>query len=337
VPSPKDVLLILLGLLAVAFCAFWARELTRRGEWRWPTPYQILVGVITDFFDTLGIGSFATTTTMYRPWRMVADENLPGTLTVGHILPTVVQAVIYVNIVKVDPTTLVTMIAASVLGAWLGAGVVTRLPRRGVQFGMGTALLVAAALILGRLLKVFPDPEVGDVIGLDWGLLAVALACNFVIGALMTIGIGAYAPILILVSLLGMNEKTAFPIMMGSCAFLMPVSGARFIRAGRYDSRAAFGLTLGGIPAVLVAAFIVKEMPLDYVRWGVVAIVAFTAVSMLWSAWRERKAGAENVVEGSPSVLARWKDRSRSTEVKETDKTLRADHGVRPDDGTNPQ
>src|SRR5207248_252461 len=83
-----------------------------------------------DFLDTLGIGSFATTTTLYRPFGVVADENLPGTLNVGHILPTVTQALIYVSVIEVDPTTLVAMIAASVLGAWLGAGVVTRLPRR---------------------------------------------------------------------------------------------------------------------------------------------------------------------------------------------------------------
>jgi uncharacterized membrane protein YfcA len=322
VPSAKDILLLMLALIGVLFCLFWARKLTQRGEWRWPTLYQSFVGLLTDFFDTLGIGSFATTTALYRPGRIVADENLPGTLTVGHMLPTVIQAFIYITIVEVDPTTLVSMIAASVLGAWLGAGVVTRLPRRGVQIGMGIALLAAATLILCRLLGVLPDPKSGDVIGLDWGMLGIAVACNFVIGALMTIGVGAYAPILILVSLLGMNEKTAFPIMMGSCAFLMPVSGARFILAGRYDARAALGLTLGGVPAVLVAAFIVKELPLYYVRWGVVAIVVFTAISMLYSAWTERKTvGMEMSEEQSSSWLGRWTGWGRSG-VKKADDAL---------------
>lgn len=302
--STKMIMFILLGLLTAGFAAVWAWDRLRRGGWQWPTAYQTLVGVITDFLDTLGIGSFATTTTLYRVRRTVADELLPGTLNVGHTIPTVTQAFIYITIIEVDMKTLISMIAASVLGAWLGAGVVTRLPRRRIQVGMGVALLAAAALILGRLLERFPQG--GDALGLDGGLLVTALVANFVIGALMTIGIGAYAPIMILVSLLGMNPKAAFPIMMGSCAYLMPVASARFIRTGRYDGRAALGLTLGGIPAVLVAAFIVKELHLDVVRWLVVAVVVYTAATMLWAAWRgdRTRAGGTTKAGAGPEATA---------------------------------
>jgi uncharacterized membrane protein YfcA len=97
----------------------------------------------------------------------------------------------------------------------------------------------------------------------------------------MTIGVGAYAPIMIMVSLLGMNPKAAFPIMMGSCAFLMPVAGARFIQQQRYSAPAAMGLTLGGVPGVLIAAYVVHELPLDFMRWLVVGVVVFTGCSML--------------------------------------------------------
>jgi len=234
----------------------------------------------------LSIGSFATTTSLYRVRRVVVDEKIPGTLNVGHTLPTIAQAYIYITILKVDMATLVSMIAASVLGAWLGAGVVTRLPRRRIQIGMGLALLAAAGLFTGSLLQAFPKG--GDALGLEGPYLLAALAGNFVFGALMTIGVGAYAPIMIMVSLLGMNSKTAFPIMMGSCAFLMPAASLRFIRTGTYDPQAALGLTLAGIPAVLLAAYIVKELPLDVVKWLVVVVVVYTAVSMLRSAARER-------------------------------------------------
>jgi uncharacterized membrane protein YfcA len=297
VPDAKVILLVLLGVIAVLFCAFWGWQLTRRKEWRAPTVYQTLVGLITNFFDTLGIGSFATTTTLYRPRRVVADELLPGTLNVGHALPTITQAFIFIAIIEVEMITLVSLIAASVLGAWLGANVVTRLPRRAIQVGMGVALLVAAMLFVGGLLEVFPKG--GNAPGLDGTLLVTAIAISFVIGALMTIGIGAYAPIMILVSLLGMNPKASFPIMMGACAFLMPVASTRFIRSGKYDSRAALGLTLGGIPAVLVAAPLVGKLSLEVVSWLVVVVVVYTAVSMLLAAYRERRAiPAGSVVSG---------------------------------------
>jgi uncharacterized membrane protein YfcA len=208
-------------------------------------------------------------------------------LNVGHSLPTIAQALIYIVIVQVDFLTLASLIGMSVLGAWLGAGVVARWPRRQVQIGMGIALLIMAALFTITNLQL--GPAGGDALALRGPRLATALVGNFVLGALMTLGIGLYAPCLIMISLLGMNPKAAFPIMMGSCAFLMPVASIRFIKAGAYDMRAALGLAIAGIPAVFLAAFIVKSLPLTAIRALVTIVVVITAVTMLRGAWRERR------------------------------------------------
>ena len=119
------------------------------------------------------------------------------------------------------------------------------------------------------------------------------MVISAVLGALMTLGIGYYAPCLIMISLLGMNPTAAFPIMMGACAFLMPVGSVQFIRKESYDLRAAIGLTLGGPRRVLIAAFIVKSLPLDTVRWLVVVVVVYTAVGMLRTAFAERASVAK--------------------------------------------
>ena len=252
-----------------------------------PTPLQTAIGFITNFFDTLGIGAFATTTAMFRAWKVVRDELIPGTLNVGHSPPAVIQAIIYTQLVEVEFMTLFLLIAAACAGAWLGAGVVAGLPRSGVQVGMGTALLAAASIMLLQLLGLAPGG--GAAIGLHGASLALAIVGNFVLGSLMTLGIGLYAPCMIMISLLGMNPTTAFPIMMGSCAFLMPVCSLQFIRRNRYHLRAAVGLALGGPLAVLIAAFIVKSLPLLYLRWLVVVVVVYTASTMLRSAAREKK------------------------------------------------
>ena len=249
-----------------------------------PTATEIGVGAVTNFFDTLGIGSFATTTALFRSLRLVPDRVIPGTLNAGHTLPTVVQAFIYTTIVRVDVTTLFALIAAAVLGAWLGAGVVASWPRKKVQVGMGAALLVAATLMFMTQMNLFPGG--GDALGVRGARLAIGVGVNFVLGALMSLGIGLYAPCMILVSLLGMNPTAAFPIMMGSCAFLMPVGSLRFIREGSYALRAALGLAIGGIPGVVLAAFIVKSMPLYAVRWLVIVVVVYTAVTMLMAGLR---------------------------------------------------
>jgi uncharacterized membrane protein YfcA len=250
----------------------------------------LLIGFVTNFFDTLGIGSFATTTSLFRFLRLVPDELIPGTLNVGHTTPSVTQALIYIVIVTVAMPTLASMIAAAVVGAWLGAGVVSRWSRARVQRGMGGALLAAAAVMLVSQLGLVPVG--GDAVALSGGRLAIAVGVNFVLGALMTLGIGLYAPCMILVSLLGMDPKAAFPIMMGSCAFLMPVGSMRFIREGRYALSASVGLALGGIPAVLLAAYVVRSLPLSAVRWLVIVVVVYTAASLLRTAQRERRQAA---------------------------------------------
>ena len=288
--DPKSALLVALAAFSLFYLVLLVRTVARRradsAEGIAPSTALLGTGFVTNFFDTLGIGSYATTTAIFRRWRLVADENIPGTLNVGHTIPTIAQAFIFTKIVPVDAMTLILMIAAAVLGAWLGAGVVSHWPRRKVQIGMGLALTGAAILMALSVAKFLPGG--GDLLRLEGGKLAVGMVGNFMLGALMTIGIGLYAPCMILIYLLGMQPTAAFPIMMGSCAFLMPVASARFVRAARFDMRAVLGLAVGGLPAVLIAAFLVKSLPLDAVRVLVVFVVLYTAYGMLTAARRER-------------------------------------------------
>jgi uncharacterized membrane protein YfcA len=249
---------------------------------RKPLVTDVLVGFVTNFFDTLGIGSFAPTTAYFKLSSRMPDEQIPGTLNSGQALPTMTQALIFIATVSVDMTTLVGMILAAVAGAWLGVGLVARLSRRAIQIGMGAALMCAALLFLAGNLHWMPGG--GEALGLHGARLVVAVSVNFLLGALMMLGVGLYAPCLILVSLLGMSPLAAFPIMMGSCGLLMPVGGARFIRSGRYNLGAALGLAAGGIPGVLVAAYIVKQLPVVWLRWLVLIVVVYAAAQMLRSA-----------------------------------------------------
>jgi len=291
----KTALFVALVLVTLAYVAFLVRAVLQARRARAvgepslaPGPFVLLLGFVTNFFDTLGIGSFAPTTAVFKLKRMVPDEKIPGTLNVGHTLPTVTEALIFIAIISIDVKTLVMMIAAAVAGSWFGAGIVSSWPRRKIQIGMGFALLAAAALFLLKIFEIAPPG--GDTLSLGGIRLGIGLVGNFVLGALMELGVGLYAPCMIMVSLLGMNPQAAFPIMMGSCAFLMPVGSIKFILRDSYSLRTVLGLGLGGIPGVLIAAFIVKSLPLDWLRWLVVVVVLYAAVSMLRSAAREKAA-----------------------------------------------
>jgi uncharacterized membrane protein YfcA len=244
-----------------------------------PTPATLAIGFVTNFLDTLGIGSFATTTAVFRLFGLVPDELIPGTLIVGHALPVLTQALVFITVVSVDPTQMTTLIVVCIVGGWLGAGVVASLSRRAVQIGMGGALLVAAGFMICGMLGLFPAG--GTALAFSRPAFVAAVAVNFVLGALLTLGIGNYAPSLVIFSLLGIDPRAAFPIMMGSGSFVATIAGVRFVGAGRFHPRAAVALSIGGVPGVLAAVWLVTSLPLGALRWLVLVVVLYAAVSLL--------------------------------------------------------
>ena len=279
------VLLVALAALGIAFTIVLASTAIRRKETR-PNAEAIGLGAVTNFFDTLGIGSFATTTAWIKFRRLVPDSFIPATLNAGHALPTVVQSAIYLVIlgVHVDPVLLAACIASAVLGSLIGVPLVVRASVRLVQGIVGVALLIAAALYAMSNLDMFPIGGIASA--LPAAQMVVAISVHFLLGALMAFGIGLYAPSLILLSLLGLDPRLAFPIMASACAFLMPATGFTFVKSSRIDLRIVIGLAIGGIPATIVAALIVKEMPIVWLRWGVVVVVLYASFLLLRSAYK---------------------------------------------------
>ena len=284
--ASKLGLLIALLIAHGAFVFGWLRAARRDHLRERPSVGDTLIGLVTGFFDTLGIGSFAPTTALFKFRARPADELIPGTLNVGFSPAALLETVLFVTAVTVDPWLLICMIASATAGAWLGAGVVSRMSRRKIQLFMGVALLVAALFFAMRNLEVFPPG--GEAMGLAGWRFVVAVAANFVFGALMCIGIGNYAPSMILLSLLGMHPIAAFPIMMGSDGILQPVASLGFFRSGRFAQGPALGLVLGGCVGVLIAFYIVKQLPIWWLRWLVIVVVTYAAMSMLRSARASR-------------------------------------------------
>ena len=250
------------------------------------------LGFFTDFLDTLGIGSFATTTAVVRLFHMVEDENIPGTLNVGHTIPTMLECVLFIIMLGglIDIPTITSMVLAGGIGAWFGAGVVAHWPRRTIQRAMAIALVLTAGFMTLRLLTSLSLEE--GTIGFSGLTLVVAVFASLVIGAIISLGIGNYAPTMAVTYMLGMNQKAVFPIMAATASLILPVAGYRFYKSGRFSRRVATGLAIGGIPGVLVAVYVVKELPLLYVKWIVVAVLLYTAATLWRSSVTEGRAAA---------------------------------------------
>lgn len=299
--APIPLLLAGLAVVVAAFAyAWWQSASVGRHPHRAPTSRQLGLGAVTLFFDTLGIGNYAPTTAAFRFMKMVRDEYIPGTLNVGSSIPVALEAFAFVAAIAVDPATLMVLVPIGAVGGYVGARVVSSLPRRPIQLGMGGALLAGSALMVMTNLQWIPGG--GTALGFTGAALAVAAAVNFGLGALNALGVGSYAPSLIVFSLLGMDPRSAFPIMMGSAAYMLPMAGIKYARTNKYDGQAALGLTLGGIPGVLVAAYVVKSLPLYAIRWLVVVVVLYAGLSLLRTAMASRALPAVEIKEAPHGV-----------------------------------
>ncbi len=240
-----------------------------------------IIGFVVNFFDVLGIGAFAPQTALLKFTKQTADKLIPGTMNVANTLPVLIQAIIFIQVVEVEPLTLIVMFLTAMGGAILGADIIGKLSERNIRLTISVALLITAGFMFAN--KMHWIHGEGVAIGIHGWKLVIAGVVNFILGAIMTAGVGLYAPCMALVYLLGLSPQVAFPIMMGSCAFLMPPASYKFIKSGAYNKKAALGMAIPSILAVLIAAFIIKSMPLDTLRWLVLIIIVYTSVSMFWT------------------------------------------------------
>lgn len=268
--------------------------LTGEEQWQEQKKHAVvtaIVGFVANFLDTLGIGSFAPSSAAFKLTKAVDDVLVPGTLNVGDTVPVCVEAFLFFGFVEMDILTLVLMLVASVLGSILMAGIVSKFDRKKVRYALFVGLFLLATVVLMKNLGVGPFGTEGEALGLRGAKLVVAVVGNFIFGALMSIGVGLYAPCMAMVLALGMNAGCAFPAMMGSCAYLMAFgNGPKFIAEGRYDMVASLTQAIFGAAGVYVAYAFVKSLPLDVLTKVIVVIVYFTAFLYLHDAVKKGSA-----------------------------------------------
>lgn len=290
------ILVALLAAVGIAFTMFLVRAAMAAGQLKLRLEPTV-VGTVANFFDTLGIGSFAPTLAWMRFRRMVPDQRIPMTMLAGYTPPVFVQSIIFLILlgVSVDIVLLLASAVAITAGAIIGAPIAARSPVRTVQLVVAAALLMAA--LFYSLSNLGLMPVGGDAAALPVPLMIVAIAASFIFGVLLNFGVGNYAPTLAMLSLFGMNPRLAFPIMAFGAALAGAAASSRLVKLADLDLRIVLSLAVGSIPGVLIAAFIVKEMPLTMLRWLVVVVVIYAAVSLLFTALRKPPPTQEELLE----------------------------------------
>jgi uncharacterized membrane protein YfcA len=290
-------LLIILGLAVLAYGFALARAAVAQRAL--PGLEAMALGAVVNFLDTLGIGSFAPTTAWFKFRRMVPDRLIPPTLLCGLTPPAMTESIIFLILlgVLVDPVLLFGCAIAVLAGGLVGVRLVVRARVWIVQMIVAVGLVLAAAAYAMTNLHLFPGG--GSATGLPLGLMIVAILANFAFGILANFGVGNYAPTLVMLSLMGMDPRLCFPIMAGGASLMGAGASMKHISIGEVNLKVVLGLAIGGIPGVLVAAFIVKTMPIDTLRWLVFAVVVYAAAVMAHASLKGRREGTLEAAEAA--------------------------------------
>jgi len=320
--DPILILLILLGIFGGVFTVVFVMDVLKHKdepivgeggkEVKGNLIINAVIGAVTNFFDTVGIGSFAPTTFLFKATRTVDTAVVPGTLNVAHTLPVVFMSFLYINYVEIDALTLYLLIGASVIGAWLGAGYVAKFNRRTIVGVIGFALIVVGLVMflrtpLSGLMAGYDNTwlsgpgivrwnnEADATLGLTGINLVIGIVGFFILGALMTAGVGLYSPAMALVFLLGLRQQAAFPVMMGACAFLMSVAGVKFVREGKYARKQSLAIAIAGLPGVWLAFTFFRHLSgnINQLIYVVVTVVVITGIMMLIEYFKTGKNVAE--------------------------------------------
>ena len=279
------------GLYAVRFFT----DFLKHKEEAWKEPgnnfFLAIWGAVCFFFSTFGISDFALSTVVYRARKLLDDKKLPGTLNTQCAIPVAIMALAYISSISVEPKTLVLLIAAQMIGAYFGPRFVVRMPVGRIRMFMGIGLVLAAFFVVAGKFSLIPSG--GQAIGLTGGKLALAIVLMLVYGALNNVGIGSYAPTMATVYALGLNPAVAFPVMMGACTFSVPVGASEFVRLGQYGRKITLFSSIFGIVGVLAAVYIVKSLNVSMLQWVVAAVVLYSGISLLHSAFTSPAAKQE--------------------------------------------
>lgn len=282
-----QIILVVYALIAGVFII---SDYRKNRELDMPVKERVLhyvIGFVVNFFDALGIGSFAPTVAAYNAFKLVEDKKVPGTLNAGVAIPVICEALLFLTAVEVELTTLVPMVGCGIVGAVVGTRIANKVSDRIITLTLSIGLFVAAVLMLCS--KFGWLPVGGEAIGLHGVKLVIACAANFILGITLCFGIGNYAPCMCVVYLLGMSPLVSFPIMMCSGATVSPTTGLMNIKAGNINRVAVLGMTVGGVIGVVIAVYIVKSMPLAVLQWLVIVVVFYSSVTMFIRSMKHKK------------------------------------------------
>lgn len=238
-----------------------------------------LVAPVVLFFASMGISDFAMDTLFFKKCRLVDDKRLPGTLVCASTLPLGAASAAYILTVEVDFWLVVMGMVMQSVGAWLGVGLVSRLDGRKVKTCVAWAMLISSVFLLLRLVGVGGNG--GNLTTLPLPRLLVFGVAAFFLGMGSMMAMGAKAPAMSVLLLLGLSPACVLPVIMSSCTASGISGGIRYIRQGLYQRKVVLLYATFGFLGVGAGFLFVMNLPQAVLQIVMMGIMIYTGISML--------------------------------------------------------
>jgi uncharacterized membrane protein YfcA len=285
-------LLLIIILLHICSAAVLARDL--RANWRelFKEPGRLLVqapvSFLLNFLSGFGVSDYVICTALYHKTGWAEPRKLPGTLNTQSTLPVLVFALAYLSSVQVDIRTLLPLLAADMLGAFLSPRLTMSLPVRRIRQILACGLLFAGCAILANKLELVAVG--GQATSLQGFKLAAGVICYFIIGALKAMGVASYPLAMTATFFLGLHPLVSYPLMMGGGALAAPLILIRYVKLDGYMRKLTLLGATVGVAGGAIAVFTVKTLDISLLQWLVVGVVFYAATDILLTLRRARRA-----------------------------------------------
>jgi uncharacterized membrane protein YfcA len=235
------------------------------------------IGLVSNFLDTIGIGSFAVIIAMRTMLGVMPDEvRLIGTMNIQAMVTALIQALIFLHFVPLDIVTLLVAVAMIALGGFLSGLVAVRIDKKLVHLIMLVAFIITGILLFLSQLNILTIGGTGTAIrGTRLVIFAIFMLVS---GTLPAFGVGYYSLIKASIFLFGVNPIVAFPIMASASAFQMPVTSATFIARGKFYFKSTVILAIFGALGVVLATPIITSVNTYTLKWILLGIVIYNII-----------------------------------------------------------
>lgn len=235
-------------------------------------------GVLAFISDTIGVGSFAVNIALAKLLGTFHDDELPAMTNGAQVLPGMLESLFFIQIMAIDLTTLITLVAGTCLGGLIGGSIISRLSKQSIRFAMIACFILILSLLLAEQLHLTPIG--GHLTELRGSKLIIGFLAMIVCGSLTSAGIGLFAMIQGALFLMNVSPAVAFPIMTTAGAMQQPLTTFIFLQQNKIPLKKTLILALAGCIGVFIALPIVSHLNASWLHRLLILIMCYNLLTI---------------------------------------------------------